>query len=145
MEQELVVNKTAKINADISKVWNAFTDPEKTKEFMFGARVESDWKVGSPIIWKGMKDGKDIVFVQGSILNIEPGMVLQYTAFGPSGKLEDIPSNYTRVTMKFAPADGSTLLTVTQDNFGGDETRYSESNSGWDYTIKGLKGLMEKQ
>lgn len=145
MEQELVVNKTVKINADISKVWNALTDPEKTREFMFGARVESDWKVGSPILWKGEKDGKEIVFVQGSILNIEPGIVLQYTAFGPHGKLEDKPDNYTRVTLRFAPSDGGTLLSVTQDNFGGDEKRYSESNSGWDYAIKGLKELVESR
>src|SRR4030095_8124357 len=144
MEQELIVNKTVRVNADISKVWNAFTDPEKTKEFMFTARVESDWKVGSPILWKGTKDDKEIVFVKGNILNIEPGMVLQYTAFGPNGKLKDTLENYTRVTIKFTPDNGSTILTITQDNFGGDETRYSEANSGWDYAIKGLKELVEK-
>jgi hypothetical protein len=43
-----------------------------------------------------MKDGKKLCLLKENILNIEPGMVLQYTAFGPNGKLEDIPANYTR-------------------------------------------------
>jgi hypothetical protein len=28
-------------------------DPNLIKEYMFGSLVETDWQVGSPIVWKG--------------------------------------------------------------------------------------------
>lgn len=37
------------INAPVKKVWNALTDKEKIKEWMYGAVVETDWTEGSPI------------------------------------------------------------------------------------------------
>jgi hypothetical protein len=29
------------------------TNPEIIKQYMFGTNVISDWKEGSPIVWKG--------------------------------------------------------------------------------------------
>lgn len=45
------------INAPISKVWDALTMPEIVKEYFFGSNQETDWKVGSPIIWTGEYEG----------------------------------------------------------------------------------------
>ena len=143
MEKELVVKKTITINADISKVWDALTNPELSKKYMFNCDVISDWKVGSPIVFKEFKDGKEIVRVKGNILKIEPGKLLRYTVFGPDSGLEDVPSNYTRVTDELSSKNGQTELSVTQDNFNGDEKRYNSSNKGWDYALDGLKKLLE--
>lgn len=115
MTKELIVKKSIKLNANTSKVWDALTNPELTKKYMYGCEVISDWKVGSPLIWKGAEDGK--IYVKGNILSIEPGKRLQFTTFDPNSKLEDKPSNYTTVTYELSPEDGTTELTVTQGDF----------------------------
>ncbi len=47
--KEFIVKKKVAINAESSIVWDALTNPEKTKEYFFNCEVFSDWKVGSPI------------------------------------------------------------------------------------------------
>ena len=60
--EKLFVNKTIEINAPASKVWNALTRREYTDqwalEFTGGTEfhIESDWKLGSPVLWTG-QDG----------------------------------------------------------------------------------------
>ena len=39
-----IAKAEATINAPITEVWNALTDPDIIKEYMFGATVISDWK-----------------------------------------------------------------------------------------------------
>ena len=52
---ELIVKKSIKINSSASKVWQVLTNPELTKQYMFGCEIISDWKVGSPVIWRGQQ------------------------------------------------------------------------------------------
>ena len=33
-------------------VWNALTNPEVTQLYWYGTRVESDWKVGSKVVYR---------------------------------------------------------------------------------------------
>ena len=146
MKKELVVKKTVKLNAETSNVWEALTNPALTQKYMFGCEVISDWKVGSPIIWKGFSEGKEIVFVKGKIVNIVPGKLLQFTAFDPNSGLEDVPPNYTTVTYELSPESEQTVLSVTQGDFGGvanGEKRYDDTVGGWDSALNGLKKLLE--
>ena len=63
---KLFVEKTIEINAPASKVWDVLTNPEHTgewaPEFSGGTefRIESNWKLGSPVLWRG-QDGNVIV------------------------------------------------------------------------------------
>lgn len=114
-----------------------------TKKFVFGCEVICDWKEGSTIVYKEISDGKEIEHVKGVILNIEPGRLLQHTAFGPQSGLEDIESNYTQITYELFSKNGITIINLTQENFGGDEKRYNDSDQGWDYMFSGLKELLE--
>jgi uncharacterized protein YndB with AHSA1/START domain len=43
-----VATAEAEIDASPAKVWTALTDPEQIKQYMFGSRVETDWKQGKP-------------------------------------------------------------------------------------------------
>ena len=97
MQNELIVKKSIRLKADSAKVWDALTNPELTKQFMFGCEAISDWKPGSPLLWKGQVKGEDKIFVKGNIVSIEPRKKLQYTTFGPDSGLKDEPSNYLMV------------------------------------------------
>jgi uncharacterized protein YndB with AHSA1/START domain len=148
MQKELVVKKTTQLNAAASKVWEALTNPELTKQYMYGCQAISDWKIGSPINWKGFAEGKEGIFVKGNITNIEPGKILQYTTFDPNAGYEDIPANYLTVTQELSEENGRTVLSTTQGDFAkvvDGEKRYNASLQGWDYALNGLKELVERQ
>jgi len=98
MEGELIVKNNITINAPASKVWDALVNPEQTKKYMFGCEAISDWKPGSQLLWKGLWEGKEMVFVKGNIISINPERLLEYTTFHPNSTIEDIPENYTTVT-----------------------------------------------
>ena len=40
------------IDAPIAKVWQALVDPDAIQQYMFGTNVTTDWREGSPIVWK---------------------------------------------------------------------------------------------
>ena len=67
------------INAD-DKVWNALTNPDVIKQYMFGTGVVSEWKEGSPIVWKGEWQGRKYEN-KGVILKLKPERLIQYSHF----------------------------------------------------------------
>ena len=60
MTGKYVATSTITIEAPPSRVWSVLTDPGAIKEFMFGTDVATDWTVGSPIVWRGVWEGKAV-------------------------------------------------------------------------------------
>jgi len=143
MEQQLIVKRSILVNADNTTVWEALTNPEQTKKYMFNCEVASDWQVGSPITWQGNFQGYE-AFQKGTILQCIPGKLVQYTTFDPNFDMADLPENYLHVTYELHNRDGKTELTITNENFGGDEKRCEHTAMGWDnMIIPKLKELLE--
>jgi uncharacterized protein YndB with AHSA1/START domain len=115
---------------------------------MFGCETVSDWKIGSPLLWKGVHDGREMVFVKGSIVDIKPGKFLAYTTIDPNSEIADVPENYLTVTYELAAENGKTILTVTQGDYltvSNGEKRYNETiqGGGWEPILKEIKKLVE--
>src|SRR3954469_22606438 len=98
MNHPLFVKNSIIIDATPAKVWDTLVNPEQTKKYMFGCETVSDWKTGSSLLWKGSYEGKEMVFVSGNIVKIEPGKLLVYTTFDPNSTIEDKPENHLTVT-----------------------------------------------
>ena len=149
MAKELIVKNEITINASALKVWDALTNPAQTKKYMFGCEAISDWKPGSPLLWKGVWEGKEMVFVKGTIVKIEPGKFLAYTTIDPNSTIEDIPENYLTVTYSLSEKNGQTIFTVTQGNYATvaeGEKRYKEAynnGEGWNPILVEIKKLVE--
>jgi uncharacterized protein YndB with AHSA1/START domain len=149
MEKQLFVKNTITIKAPTSNVWDALVNPEQTKKYMFGCETVSDWKIGSQLLWKGSYEGKEMIFVKGTIVDIKPGKFLAYTTFDPNSSIEDIPENYTTVKYDLAEKNGETILTVTQGDFAtvaNSEQRYNEvynGGEGWNPILVEIKKLVE--
>ena len=149
MNKPRVVTNTITINAPMSKVWDALTDPEETKKYMFGCETMSDWKVGSPLLWVGYPEGKETVYVKGNIVEIKHGQRLTYSTFDPFSTMEDVPENYLNVTYDLKPEKGKTILTVTQGDYNtvaDGERRYLEASNngeGWNPILVEIKKLVE--
>jgi len=139
------------INARVTDVWDALTNPEKTKKYMYGCAAVSDWKKGSSLEWIGNYEGKEKIFVKGIILDIKQNRLLRYTVIDPNASYEDIPENYLNVTYELAEQDGQTILSVTQDGFekvADGEKRYKEvynNGMGWNPILEKIKELTESK
>jgi uncharacterized protein YndB with AHSA1/START domain len=149
MNQSLSVTNTINIQAPATKVWDALVNPEMTKKYMFGCEALSDWKPGSPLLWKGNFNGIELVAVKGEIIKIDPVKHLSYTTIDPNNPtVPDIPANYLTVTYDLAEQNGHTTLTVSQGDYStvaeGDK-RYANTiaGGGWTSILVQIKELLE--
>jgi uncharacterized protein YndB with AHSA1/START domain len=145
--KEINVNKTytatasTTINAPASKVWEAITKPELIKKYLFDTDVVSDWKVGSPIVYRGKFQGKPFED-KGKILEIEPEKSLVSTHWSPMSGVPDLPENYHKVSYQLSERDGKTDVTILQDNNASEEEK-AHSEANWKTVLEGLKKLLE--
>ena len=135
---------TARIDiaAPAAAVWMALTNPEMIKQYLFGTEATSDWKVGSPITYKGVWQGKPYED-KGTILEVVPNQILKSTYWSGMSGLEDKPENYSTVTYSLSEKGGRTTLTVTQSNNSTKESA-THSEGNWKMVLEGLKALIEK-
>ncbi|HEY5747898.1 MAG TPA: SRPBCC domain-containing protein [Chryseolinea sp.] len=138
-----VVNKSIRIKGTPAQVWDALTNPEKTKEYFFNCEVISDWKVGRAITFKGRVMLKKIE-LRGEILAIEPERLLKYTLKNSEDEHQD---SISTVTDRLEYANGETVVSITDDVGAGPgaEKRYEKSMQGWDNILSGLKTIVEKE
>jgi uncharacterized protein YndB with AHSA1/START domain len=151
MAVESFIHNTITIQAPPAVVWDMLVNPQQTKKYMFGCETVSDWKVGSPLLWRGVHEGKEMVFVKGNIVKIEPNRLLVYTVFDPFSTMPDIPENYLDITYELIPEKGGTTLKVSQGDYtkvAEGERRYAESynnGEGWNPLLVQIKKLIEEK
>jgi uncharacterized protein YndB with AHSA1/START domain len=149
MSKGLFIRNSIFINAPAAAVWDALVNPAKTKQYMFGCETVSDWQKGSSLLWTGMYEGKETVFVKGDILEIQPGKLLVYTTIDPQSTIDDASENYLNVTYELIPQNGGTLFNVSQGDYSTvaeGERRYKESynnGEGWNPILVEIKKLVE--
>jgi uncharacterized protein YndB with AHSA1/START domain len=141
MAKGLVAKASTAIAAPVSRVWDALMNPSVIKRYMFGATVISDFKQGSPIVWKGEWKGKPFED-KGVILRIEPQRLLSYSHYSPLSGAPDTPENYHTVTIELAPQGSDTQVTLTQDNNSTEEAR-AHSEQNWRSMLESLKRVVE--
>lgn len=141
MNNEFIAKATTIIHAPVSKVWQALVNPEIIKQYLFNTEVISDWKVGSPILYKGEWEGKAFED-KGEILEIEPEKVLKSTHWSPLSGVPNIPENYHTVTYILSDRGDNTEVTITQDN-NATEQEQAHSEKNWKTVLEGMKSLLE--
>jgi len=141
MSNTAIAKATTVINAPPSKVWDALTQPEQIKQYLFGTHVTTDWRVGSPITYKGEWKGKAYED-KGKVLEVEPRKRLVSTFWSALAGLPDTPENYKTVRYELAPEGDRTKLTITQDNNATQEEA-TEAEKNWRMVLDGIKKLLE--
>lgn len=142
MNTGFIATQSVIIKASATKVWKALTDPAMIRQYLFGTEAISDWKVGSPITYKGEWKGKKYED-KGTILNIVPEQLIESTYWSGMSGLADVPENYKKVIYKLTPENGRTKLTVIQDNNKTEEEK-NHSEENWKIVLNALKELVEK-
>lgn len=121
------------------------TNPDLTKEWIkefwpdFGI-LESDWKSGSPMLWK-VADGK--IGAEGEVSAVKPYTVLRF-----SFRVNDPnTSKQEDLTYRLEERDGHTGLSISMGDFGDTpehELCYPGAAEGWDKALPKIKELAEK-
>lgn len=141
MDKNLTARASISIDAPRDQVWKALTKPDAIREYMFGTQVVSDWRVGSPIIWKGEWQGKAYED-KGVILQFQPEHTLRYSHFSPLSGMPDQSENYHTVTVELTPSGKQTEVTLSQDRNASEEER-AHSEQNWATMLTALKQFVE--
>src|SRR5580698_6148595 len=144
---ERFIRKTVEIDAPTGTLWKILTDNEFIPQYMFGCNAETDWKPGSPLLWKGAADGK--LYVKGHIVSVEKPHRLVYTIFDPNSTIKDIPANHLTMTYELKKrSERASVLEITQGDFSAvddGERRHQHSLDGDDSVLSGIKKLAEAE
>ncbi|MGH7233890.1 MAG: SRPBCC family protein [Candidatus Saccharimonadales bacterium] len=130
------------INAPVEKVWDALTNPEVIKKYLFDTNTVTSWEVGSQIVWQGVWEGKPYKD-KGVVLDFQPNKLLKTTHWSPMAGTEDKPENYHVVTYELQTRGDVTLLVITQSNNSTQEDADSMAEKGWKPILQTLKSLLE--
>lgn len=129
---EIYVRTTA------DRLWQAITAGHMTQRYFHKTRIESDWQVGSPVVYYG-QDGS--VAVEGEVRVCDRPHVLEYTwnvKYDPERAGEE-PSIVRWEIEQVADSCRLTLL----HSFTEESKTYREVKSGWNEILSSLKSLLE--
>ena len=124
---------SAIIHFDIDHVWNALTDPDEIARYMMGTHVETDWKEGSSIVWKGKWKNKAYED-HGRVLKVREPELLEYVHYSGT----DTTTGGHHVLIELQEVAGVTHVRLTQNNNPTDKARL-EVEKNWTAMFDGLK------
>jgi len=134
------------INAPPSKVWQVLTDKQTLKTLWFGADVETSWRIGTPIVWRGDWKGQKFED-KGVIKTFAPERKLAFTHWSPLSKVPDTPEHYHTVAFELTPAGKATEVALTQENYDDSELKKPEAREdlrkNWTMLLDSLKKAVE--
>jgi uncharacterized protein YndB with AHSA1/START domain/DNA-binding transcriptional ArsR family regulator len=143
---------TTYISTTPERLWQALTEPAFTERY-WGIAFETDWKVGSPIIWK--EGGVTIADPAQVVLEADPYRRLSYTwhTFTPewaeANRISEevlakvVAERRSKVTFELEPVGERVKLTVVHDDFEPGSTVLELVSEGWPELLSDLKTLLE--
>jgi len=129
----------AYINAPMSDVWDAITNGDKTVQYFYGTRVESEWSVGSPLAYT---DSNGDIVADGEIISIDPPKRVEFT-FQARWDPDLIAEGSAREVWALAEINAMTELTIELYDVAVDSKTYDDFVNGFPYIVSGLKSLLE--
>lgn len=164
LEQEPMGNPvfvyTTFIDTTPERLWQALTDPAFTRRYWGGLELDSDWRVGSPVLLRSAP-GEATEDHGQVVLESDPYRRLAYSwhnyqpahaeLFGWSAErfAELVREPRTRVAFDIEEAGPVVRLTVTHEGFAGQTEMYHavsgglDQSGGWPHLLANLKTLLE--
>ena len=149
MHKKMVSNQIL-ISASAAQVWDVLVKPEHTAKYMFGCKTISEWNIGDNLVWEMQHEDKPYVPVSGKIIDLKEHRLLKYSVIDPNAAYAQTPENHLHVTYILDENLGTTVLTVTQDNFeeaADGEKRFTDvynNGEGWDPILVQIKKVAEE-
>jgi uncharacterized protein YndB with AHSA1/START domain len=129
------------VRAPRERVWDAITQPAIVKQYFFGTDLDTDWKVGSPLFFRGEWQGKRYED-RGTVLAYEPMNALEYNYWSAFSGAEDKPETRQIIRYQLEPVADGVSVTVTQSNVAT-QTSVDHSAQNWRGVLDAMKRLLE--
>jgi uncharacterized protein YndB with AHSA1/START domain len=133
------IEKKVVINAPVSKVWKALTDPGKIEQWML---MPNNFKpeLNREFLFNAEMDGNHFD-IKCKVLEISENRKLVYSWSGP------FMEGNTTVSIQLSGKDGKTELILIHSGFAANQEEVKESHSkGWDLRfVEKLKETVEKK
>jgi hypothetical protein len=144
MNKKLKSSHSIVIHASKEQVWDIMTNPEKNALYLYGTKTQTDWKIGSPILFTGTYN--EMTYSdKGLVMANVPYSLLAYDYWSQFSGLEDIPENYCEVSYHIEyNHDGSVTFTWQQIGFK-DEASLEHNQTGMPALLEEIKKLAESQ
>jgi uncharacterized protein YndB with AHSA1/START domain len=140
--QEPVVEVETTIDASPHEVWRAM----QAGAMFPGTTIETDWKIGHPIVFTGDWQGKTFTD-RGEIQTIAEDRELSFTHWSDKGDGASRPASWHVVRYQLEPAGPRTRVTLSQFNEGDnpdiDAKTRAEFEKNWTMMLAGLKKTAE--
>jgi uncharacterized protein YndB with AHSA1/START domain len=107
--------------------------------------IESDWKLGSPVLWKGEDD---TVIVKGNVTAFELNKLLRFTVSDVRFSEKPPVKEEDGITYKLSHENGKTTLRVLQGDFSvmAEGEKYKGlTDEIWDKVLPKVKELVESR
>ncbi|UZR99718.1 SRPBCC family protein [Chondrinema litorale] len=137
----MISKSSIKIKASATRIWEILVTPEIAKSYFFGAEIETDWKVGSPITFTGEYNGNKYQ-EKGILLCVVPNTQLQYSHWSNFDGLPDEPENYRTWTFDLEEMNGMSQLSISEDNIPTEKQK-NRSDEFWAEVLLKIKHLAE--
>ncbi|KGR77241.1 SRPBCC domain-containing protein [Ureibacillus manganicus] len=136
-------NYVTYIGTTQDKLWEALTSNEFTENYWFGRKIQSDWKIGSPVTFH---DENDNLTDQGVLFSYERNQFLSYTFLWVEDKTEREQS--PKVTFTLQPMEQTVKLSLKHEyllpnDFCDENSGFQGINNGWPAILSNLKTLLE--
>ena len=143
MAEAFVARVSLTMNASRARVWDALVDPEKIKQYILASEVVSEWREGSPIVWKSEFHGKPFV-IRGTVLRVESERLLEFEQSRPIFRASQAvrTSDYHRVTIELSDEGAGTHLSLTERG-STTQRELAHSEGGWKLALGNMKALLE--
>lgn len=129
---------TTYIQTTPEELWEALTNGEFTQKYWCGFRIESDWKVGSPLKLYA-PDGT--LAHSDKVLRADYPKVLSY---GWKPLMKNVPDEAPSiVTFEIEPKEDVVKLTVTHYDFPENSKILPMISRGWPLVLSSLKTILE--
>lgn len=124
------------IRATPQAIWKAITDGESTQRYFHANAVDSEWRTGSPYVYRD-SDGR--VAIAGDVVEIDPPRRLVQTF-----RFMDRDDPPSRLVWEIEPLGETCRLTLVHEFDAPTGTFESvDDPMGWQFILSGLKSLLE--
>jgi uncharacterized protein YndB with AHSA1/START domain len=130
------------VRAPRAKVWEALIQPEIVRNYFFGTNLVTDWKVGSPLFFRGEWDGKSYED-RGTVLSFLPQESLSFDYWSSFSGHEDRPELRHVVRYELTETPEGVRVSVEQSNVDTKE-RAEHSRENWTKVLEGMKKVVEE-
>jgi len=130
------------INAPPSRVWVELTKPQFIEQVLFDRQASGGWRIGSPILYRGVWQGKSNEGT-AEFLQVEPERLVLSSLWNSPSAVAGNPTNFMTVRYELAASGDGTELTLIQENDAMQPGPVDIPQEDWVEALEDIKQRLE--